>query len=98
MFSVSAENRTMIGGGWNTLMVTCADTVPKGFEAVMVYVVVCCSVTSSVPTRLTDPTFGAMLICVAFSTCQTSVETPPGGMLSGEAEKRTMRGPVPGTT
>ena len=35
---------------------------------------------------------------VAFSTCQTKVDVLPNTMLSGAAEKRSMRGAVPGVT
>src|SRR5690348_5578268 len=39
-----------------------------------------------------------MLIWFAFSTCQTSVDTPPDRIFKGDAENRMIRGPCPGTT
>ena len=81
-----------------TVTVAVAVTVPNLFVAVRVYVVVCVGWTSRVPANGTCPTVGAMLTLSAFSTCQTKVDVLPDTMLKGPAEKRIMRGAVPGVT
>ena len=62
------------------------------------YTVVAGGDTSCVPSSETVPTPWLMVTVSAFSTTHSSVEVWPLLMVGGIAEKRMMRGSVPGVT
>jgi len=89
-----AENRLINGRPVTVITVTVTEAVaePESFVAVKVYVFVYAGDTLSSPSGATAPTPWSMETDVAPPTCHCSVAKPPGTMLVGYTEKRSITG------
>jgi hypothetical protein len=92
-----AVNDVIFTAGF-TVTVTCDVTLPAGFVAVRVYVVVVVGVTSCDAPSDTFPIPLLIETEVAFSTTQNSVAVWPATMVCGAAENRMMRATAPVVT